>query len=250
MDPCVRTQQLIDALPFTASGLVKDPPFTLAQATAATQALDLYNTRPIVEDCWVVLPSKSPATAFSIPNPLRNAEQRGRLLLGIVRYLESANSDTVASYLFGSGLQVIEHGLRSEIEDDVRVGWLAAASMTNLAGIEDAVMDLAEVNWSERMRAASILVLSNAPGATIRAYATRLRAIAEAARNSMDSSVRTAGTKLLGWLQVQTAGDVAPTKPPTILPMATNLDAGNVVLGVSLVGAAIIGVAAWRRARG
>lgn len=248
MDPCVRTQQLIDALPFTTAGLVKDPPFTLSQATAAAQALDLFNTSPLVEDCWVRLPNKNPF-GFSIPNPLRNTEQRGRLLLGILRYLEDSDSDTAAAYLFGPNLQVIEHGLRSEIEDDIRVGWLAAATMTNLAGIEDAVMDLAEIDWSERVRAAAILVLSNAPGATVRAYAARLRTIADATKDSMDSSVRSAGTKLLGWIQVQTAGDVAPATPGRVSRSTDSVDAGDVVLGVSLVGAALLGFATWRRRR-
>ncbi len=209
---CSRTQQFVAQLPLDAgAGLVL--PFSLTEATAVSAALlAYYEDEPT--GCFVWLP-RSPLV--TVPYPLAATSTRETALRGILPILETSEKPTTARHLFGTDLRTLRWALRIEKNDNLLVGWLYAATFTDLNGIEDAVMDLAEQGATPQIRAGALVaLLIGLPDRILKAYDPRVRALATAAAEASDTLVREQGRWLLSRADAVASG--TPTTPGTPLP--------------------------------
>lgn len=237
-DSCSRTQVLTRTLPLTVAGtfLVTPPAYSLTQATAVAQAMQaFYEDEP--DNCFVTLPTSSPLPNTPIQYPLELAAQREAALHGILSVLEPGEKPATARHLFGSDLKVLRWALRSEKVANLLVGWLYAATFSDLNGIEEPVMALAESGATPQVRAGALVaLLLGMPDRILKAHDPRVRALAQAAADATDTLVREQGQWLLARANAVASG--TPASPGT-LPTPPVFAGGIYWPGVAIVGAAV-----------
>lgn len=240
---CSRTQQLADQLPLDAmAGL--SLPLSLTEATAVSGALQaLYQDEP--SGCFVRLKR---APLVTVPYPLENASVRETALHGILDILKTSEKPTTARHLFGADLSTLRWALRSEKDPNLLVGWLLVATFSDLNGIEDAVMDLAEQGATPQIRAGAIVaLLFGMPDRILKAYDPRVRALATAAADASDALVREQGRWLLARADAVASGSTTTPGVPLPHPPTTAVAWEKPGLVALWAAVAIVGGIAIRR---
>jgi hypothetical protein len=209
----------MDQLPLGMSGSLREPPYTLAQATIVAHAfLAYYQDEPT--GCLVHLPG---VPLVTVPYLLESTHERTVGLKGLTALLETSERPGTARHLFGEDLHVLRWALRVEKDPNLLVGWLYAATFSDLTGIEEAVMDLAEAGATPQIQAgAMIALLLGLPDRILHAYDPRVRALAQAAILADDAIVREQGQWLLSRADAVASGQPSTTPgEPKPAPLPT-----------------------------